>query len=86
MIDTGVGVAINDIPNILKPFIQLESGLSRQHQGTGLGLPLCKNLIELHGGYLDFQSEVGAGSIVTVRFPKERVITPQVIAENSVAV
>jgi len=86
VIDTGIGVALNDIPKILKPFTQVKSDLSRKHQGTGLGLPLCKNLIELHGGYLDFQSEVGAGSIVTVRFPKERVVTSRVIPESSVAV
>ena len=86
VIDTGIGVALNDIPKILKPFTQVEGDLSRKHQGTGLGLPLCKILIELHGGYLDFQSEVEVGSTVTVRFPKERVVTSRVIPESSVAV
>ena len=60
VIDTGIGVALDDIPNILKPFVQIESSYSRNIKGTGLGLPLCKNFIELHGGYLDFQSELGA--------------------------
>lgn len=77
VIDTGIGVALNDIPKILKPFIQIENALSRKHQGTGLGLPLCKSLIELHGGYLDFQSELGVGSTVTIRFPKERVVSAE---------
>ncbi len=86
VIDTGIGVALNDIPKILEPFIQIEGTYSRKHQGTGLGLPLCKNLVELHGGYLDFQSEVGVGSTVTVRFPKERVATPRAVGETSVAV
>jgi len=86
VIDTGVGVALNDIPNILKPFGQVQSTYSRKHRGTGLGLPLCKNFMELHGGCLDFQSEAGAGSIVTVRFPKERVVTMQPQAENIAAI
>ncbi len=74
IIDTGIGVALDDIPKILRPFTQIESALTRKCQGTGLGLPLVKNLIELQGGYLDFQSEVGVGSTVTVRFPKERIV------------
>ncbi len=86
VIDTGIGVALDDIPKILKPFTQVESDLSRKHQGTGLGLPLCENLIKLHGGYLDFQSEVGAGTTVTVRFPKERIATPRVVSKTSVAI
>ena len=73
VVDTGIGVAIEDIPRILQPFTQAENPLTRRHEGTGLGLPLAKNLVELHGGYLDFQSEVGSGSTVTVRFPKERI-------------
>ena len=86
VIDTGIGVALDDIPRILKPFIQVESDLSRKRQGTGLGLSLCKNFIELHGGYLDFQSEVGAGTTVTVRFPRERIASPRVVGQTSLAV
>ncbi len=78
VIDSGIGVALDDIPKILRPFTQIENFLTRKHQGTGLGLPLVKNLIELQGGYLDFQSEVGVGSIVTVRFPKERIVAGQI--------
>ncbi|MCZ6637693.1 MAG: HAMP domain-containing sensor histidine kinase, partial [Alphaproteobacteria bacterium] len=74
VIDTGIGVALEDIPRILQPFTQAENSLTRRHQGTGLGLPLAKTLVELHGGYLDFQSEVDQGSTVTVRFPKERIL------------
>ncbi|MCZ6742017.1 MAG: PAS-domain containing protein, partial [Alphaproteobacteria bacterium] len=83
VIDTGIGVALNDIPKILKPFIQIENALSRKHQGTGLGLPLCKSLIELHGGYLDFQSKLGVGSTVTIRFPKERVVSAEGSTTNT---
>jgi signal transduction histidine kinase len=54
------------------------------HDGTGLGLPLTKSLVEMHGGYLDLQSKVGAGTTVTVRFPAERIVATQGIAEAKV--
>jgi PAS domain S-box-containing protein len=73
VIDTGIGIAFENIPRALAPFQQIDSGLNRQHEGTGLGLPLAKSLVELHGGYLDLQSEVGVGTTVTVRFPAERI-------------
>ena len=74
VIDTGIGIAFEDIQRALAPFQQIDSGLNRRHEGTGLGLPLTKSLIELHGGYLDLQSEVGVGTTVTVRFPAERIV------------
>jgi len=74
VIDTGVGISFEDIPKALAPFQQIDSGLNRRHEGTGLGLPLTKSLIEMHGGYLDLQSEVGVGTTVTVRFPAERIV------------
>jgi signal transduction histidine kinase len=73
VIDTGIGIAFDDIPRALAPFQQIDSGLNRKHEGTGLGLPLAKSLVEMHGGYLDLQSEVGVGTTVTVRFPAERI-------------
>jgi PAS domain S-box-containing protein len=72
--DTGIGIAFEDIPRALTPFQQIDSGLNRIHEGTGLGLPLAKSLVEMHGGYLDLQSEVGVGTTVTVRFPAERIV------------
>ena len=74
VIDTGIGIAFEDIPKALAPFQQIDSGLNRRHEGTGLGLSLTKSLIEMHGGYLDLQSEVGVGTTVTVRFPAERIV------------
>ncbi len=74
VIDTGIGIAFEDIPKALAPFQQIDSGLNRRHEGTGLGLPLTKSLVEMHGGYLDLQSEVGVGTTVTVRFPAERIV------------
>ena len=72
--DTGIGIAPEDIPKALAPFQQINSKLSREHEGTGLGLPLTKALVELHGGTLEIESEVGAGTIVTLRFPPSRMI------------
>ena len=79
--DTGVGIALDDIPKALTPFGQVDSRLDRKYEGTGLGLPLTKSLIEKHSGSLDLQSEVGAGTTVTVRFPPERMVPrPEVAA------
>jgi PAS domain S-box-containing protein len=72
--DTGVGIALEDIPKALTPFGQVDSRLDRKYEGTGLGLPLTKSLVEKHGGSLELQSEVGVGTTVTVRLPKERAV------------
>jgi signal transduction histidine kinase len=61
----------------LAPFRQVESGLNRKIEGTGLGLPLSKALVKLHGGSLDLESKIGVGTTVTVRFPAERVVLSQ---------
>lgn len=72
--DTGIGIALEDVPKALSPFGQIDGKLNRKHKGTGLGLPLAKSLVELHGGSLDLQSQVGIGTTVTVRFPPERIV------------
>jgi len=59
---------------VLKPFEQVDSSLSRQHQGTGLGLPLVKAIMDMHGGRLRLRSELGVGTAVTVVFPPERAV------------
>jgi len=87
VIDTGIGIALADIPTALAPFGQVDSALSRKFAGTGLGLPLTKSLVEMHGGSLDLQSEEGAGTTVTVRFPKERIVhLPEAAQTGSPAV
>jgi signal transduction histidine kinase len=68
-------MALDDIPKALSRFGQIDSALARKFEGTGLGLPLTKSLAELHGGSLDLQSEAGAGTTVTVRFPARRLVT-----------
>ncbi|HTQ33630.1 MAG TPA: ATP-binding protein [Stellaceae bacterium] len=70
--DTGIGMAPEDIPRALQPFGQVDNSLSRPHGGTGLGLPLARRLIELHGGTMTIDSEVGKGTTVTVVLPANR--------------
>ena len=74
-IDTGIGIAKADIPRVLQPFVQLESALSRKHDGTGLGLALAKEITELHGGRLSISSELGVGTIVEISLPPERLVS-----------
>jgi PAS domain S-box-containing protein len=71
--DTGVGLAPADIPNAFIPFQQIDNRLARKHQGAGLGLPLVKAQIELHGGTIVMQSAPGAGTVVTLSFPAWRL-------------
>ncbi len=72
--DTGIGMSAEEIPIAMSPFGQIESALSRKNQGTGLGLPLTRALVELHGGTLALESEVGKGTTVSLTFPKTRLI------------
>jgi len=67
--DTGIGMRSEEIPIALEPFSQIDSSLSRRYEGTGLGLPLTKRLVELHGGALTIRSSPGKGTEVTVRLP-----------------
>lgn len=71
--DNGIGIKEEDIAKALTPFVQVDSEMNRKYQGTGLGLPLSKNLMELHSGSLDVTSMYGSGTTVTIRLPKERV-------------
>jgi len=73
--DTGIGIAEQDIPKVLEPFGQIKKNkLHHSHKGTGLGLPITKQLAELHGGALSIESQAGRGTTVTVTFPPERTV------------
>ena len=72
--DTGIGIAAEDIPKALAPFSQIEGHPGTEQEGTGLGLPLTKSLMELHGGKLEIDSTPGHGTIVRLSFPATRVI------------
>ncbi len=71
--DNSVGMDEEELIIAMSTFGHVDSGLNRKHEGTGLGLPLIKGLMELHGGSLRVESEKGHGTIVTAIFPKERV-------------
>ncbi len=69
VIDTGIGIATKDLGKLFQPFKQLNSYMTREHQGTGLGLVLVKKYAEMHSGSVWVESEVGKGSIFTFRIP-----------------
>lgn len=70
--DTGIGIAPEDIGHVMTPFGQAENVFRRSHNGTGLGLPLVKSFVEMHGGKLDLKSSLGDGTHVTIRLPAAR--------------
>lgn len=70
--DTGFGMSAEEVRIALEPFGQLDSRVSEEREGTGLGLPLAKGLTELHGGTLSIESSPGNGTTVTVRIPALR--------------
>ncbi len=67
--DTGVGIAPSDLPRLFREFEQLDVGPGRRFEGSGLGLSLTKRLVERHGGTVEVASELGRGTIFTVRLP-----------------
>jgi signal transduction histidine kinase/ActR/RegA family two-component response regulator len=67
--DTGIGIPQEDMGRLFQPFVQLDSSLARQYSGTGLGLSLVYRMVEMHGGGVSVESEVGKGSRFTVSLP-----------------
>jgi signal transduction histidine kinase len=72
--DTGIGIAPEYLPRVFEPFMQVDNSLSRQHAGTGLGLPTAEAIMKLHGGALELTSTVGHGTQVVMFFPWERLV------------
>ncbi len=70
--DHGIGMCKEDIPRVVKPFVQIDGALQRRYDGTGLGLPLTKSIVEIHGGELEIDSAPGVGTTVTIRLPPSR--------------
>jgi PAS domain S-box-containing protein len=73
--DTGCGMTATEIEIALEVFGQVDAGLARRHDGTGLGLPLAQKLAELHGGSLVIESQKGRGTTVTLTLPPTRVVS-----------
>ncbi|MBC6439551.1 MAG: ATP-binding protein [Rhodospirillales bacterium] len=71
--DRGVGMTAEELETAFEPFVQFGSA-GRTRKGTGLGLPLTKQLVELHGGSLTLESTAGEGTRAAVRFPANRVV------------
>jgi PAS domain S-box-containing protein len=69
VIDTGIGIAQENLDKLFKPFVQLDSSLSRRYAGTGLGLALVRRIVELHGGSVSLESEIEKGSRFTLTLP-----------------
>lgn len=79
--DSGIGMSKKELAMAMMSFGQAESTLARVNEGSGLGLPLTKGLLGLHGGTLDIVSYVGKGTTVTVQFPPERSILAETFKE-----
>ena len=69
--DTGVGIPANELPSVLRPFQQSANGRQVSKEGTGLGLPLSKAMVEAHGGRLELESALGVGTTVRIILPAE---------------
>jgi two-component system cell cycle sensor histidine kinase PleC len=72
--DNGEGIPRDKLPIIMEPFGQAESTYARSHGGVGLGLPIVKSLVELHGGRFTIESEYGRGTIARSHLPRERLV------------
>ena len=72
--DNGVGIDPERLSQVLQPFSQADSSLGRKYEGSGLGLALADKLVKLHGAELYIDSEVGAGTMVTIKFPQDRTL------------
>jgi len=70
--DSGIGMESSDIPVALEKFGQVESGLNLNTGGTGLGLPLVRSMIEMHGGQIEIDSRIDEGTTVALEFPLRR--------------
>jgi len=74
--DTGIGIPASKLTEVLEPFGQVDDPIARQHGGTGLGLPITKHLVEMHGGTFTLESELGQGTTATIILPVTRLRWP----------
>lgn len=79
VIDTGIGIAQENLDKLFQPFIQIDSALNRKYDGTGLGLALVKRIVELHGGDVSVESQLGQGSTFRFELPCRVVAHPSTL-------
>jgi two-component system cell cycle sensor histidine kinase PleC len=73
ILDSGIGMTDQEIVKALTPFGQIENKITATHNGTGLGLPLAKAMLELHDGHLEISSIPGCGTRIVMNFPASRI-------------
>ncbi|MBL4666299.1 MAG: PAS-domain containing protein [Sneathiella sp.] len=78
--DDGIGIKNDDLESVLKPFVRTMNSITRSTEGTGLGLPLSKAIVELHDGVLKIKSVENEGTIVEIRLPRSRLLEARKIA------
>jgi signal transduction histidine kinase len=74
IVDNGIGISADDLPRIMEPFEQADKSLSRGFERLGLGIPLALAMIHLHGGDIEYESELGHGPTVRTWIPADRII------------
>ncbi|MEP1080297.1 ATP-binding protein [Leptolyngbya sp. PL-A3] len=84
--DTGIGISSENQERLFQPFVQIDSNLNRQYQGTGLGLALSQRIVNLHGGWITLDSQLGQGSCFTIYLPQPKLIGTQHRAHSSPSV
>ena len=72
--DNGIGIAEKDLSRIMEPFQQVDSGLNRKYEGVGLGIPLARAIVRLHGGDIDYTSELEKGTTARLKLPVECIL------------
>jgi signal transduction histidine kinase len=74
--DTGIGIASQDFQNIFAAFHQVDQGIGRKYSGTGLGLAIIDSLVDIMGGKIDIESQLGVGSIFEIKLPRKINLAP----------
>ena len=83
VVDTGIGIAKEDLPTVFEAFGQVDGDLNRRYEGAGLGVPLARTLAQLHDASVTFHSEIGLGTMVSLVFPAHRLIRETVDAKSA---
>ena len=85
VIDTGVGIAEEEMPLLFEAFRQIDSSLTRTHGGTGLGLPIARSLVEMQGGEMSVSSQVNVGSMFSITVPTDETARPPAAEDHGTA-